>query len=148
MAGYGTVSSGLPRRGEFGAELNEAASALCFLGPISRGNCPHGASHDDVSEIDVKCGKDFTKETRRYGRTEGALMLVDVFELVSKGVMKDGMKTSAREDETGPLENIVLNPVTTSDSRTTAKTKEPKRSKTLQRHRSHQRTTSSVCVHR
>ena len=53
LAGYGTVSLGLPRREDFESELNEATSALCFLGPISRGNCPHGASHDDLSEIDI-----------------------------------------------------------------------------------------------
>ena len=68
VAGFGAISSGLPKRGDHG-DLNHVAENLCFLQSAhERGSARGGKSKrhtfwgHDASEISVRIGADFQKE--------------------------------------------------------------------------------------
>ena len=90
VAGFGAISSGLPKRSDH-RDLNHVAENLCFLQSAhERGSARGGGSKHhtfwghDTSEIAVRIGPEFQKECAKHRESHDALMLLNVSEMVSK----------------------------------------------------------------
>ena len=102
--------SGLPKRGT-SHEWGHLTNTLCFLQPTLANaeqaslRNTHERFERDMSHVDVKTRKDFDHELRTAERTQGALMLMDIRELIdTKRLPRVGKKT--RDTDTLCMSNV------------------------------------------
>ena len=102
VAACGGVMSGLPKRGT-SCEWGHLTNTLCFLQPTlaNAEQASHRNTHErferDMSHVDVKTRKDFDHELRTAESTQGALMLMDIRELIDTKRLPRVGKMSAGE---------------------------------------------------